>query len=85
VAWERSAWHWEGFPWGSLLYLGLVASALCVWLQALGQRFVPAPEAAIIYALEPVYASGFAYLFLHERLGLQGLIGAALIVAATLV
>lgn len=85
VAWERPGWNWAEFPWGSVLYLGLVASALCVWLQALGQRSVPAPEAAVIYALEPVYASGFAYLFLRERLGLQGLIGAALIVAATLV
>ncbi|MCL6527002.1 MAG: DMT family transporter [Thermaceae bacterium] len=85
VAWEQPRWNWEGFPWGSLIYLGLVASALCVWLQALGQRFVPAAEAAIIYALEPVYASIFAYFLLHERLGWQGRIGAALIVLATLV
>lgn len=85
VAWERPAWHWDSFPWVSVLYLGLVASALCVWLQALGQKFVPAPEAAIIYALEPVYASILAYFFLGERLGLQGLVGAALIVIATLV
>lgn len=31
-------------PYFSLLYLGLVASALCIWLQALGQRRVPAPR-----------------------------------------
>jgi drug/metabolite transporter (DMT)-like permease len=82
--WEQEPWNWSALPWFSLLYLGLVASALCIWLQALGQRFVPAPQAAIVFALEPVYASAFAYFLLGERLGLQGLVGAGLIIAATL-
>jgi len=85
VAWERPVWNWEAFPWASVLYLGLVASAFCVWLQALGQKFVAAPEAAVIYTLEPVYVAVMAYFLLHERLGIQGLIGAALVVVATLV
>lgn len=84
MAWERPEWYWAGFPYFSILYLGLVASALCIWLQALGQRTVPAPQAAVIFALEPVYAAGFAYFLLAERLGLQGLVGAALILLATL-
>lgn len=43
------------------------------------------PQAAVIFTLEPVYAAAFAYLLLGERLGLQGLIGAGLIIAATLI
>ncbi|MGK0619001.1 DMT family transporter [Meiothermus cerbereus] len=83
--WEGPVWNAAGFPYFSLLYLGLVASALCIWLQALGQRLVPAPQAAVIFTLEPVYAVAFAYVLLGERLGLQGLVGAGLIIAATLI
>ncbi|MCX7782225.1 MAG: DMT family transporter, partial [Meiothermus sp.] len=85
MLWERPSWNAGGFPFFSLLYLGLVASALCIWLQALGQRLVPAPQAAVIFTLEPVYAAAFAYVLLGERLGWQGLLGATLIVAATLI
>lgn len=85
VSLERPVWHWESFPWLSVAYLGLVASAFCIWLQALGQKTVPAPEASIIYALEPVYAAVLAVLILKEHLGLQGIAGAVLIVLATLV
>ncbi len=83
--WEEPTWNAANFPYFSLLYLGLVASALCIWLQALGQRLVPAPQAAVIFTLEPVYAAVFAFFLLGERLGVQGLMGAGLIVAATLI
>lgn len=84
MLWEEPRWPTH-FPYFSLLYLGLVASALCIWLQALGQRRVLAPQAAIIFTLEPVYAAAFAYVLLGERLGLQGWVGASLIVSATLI
>lgn len=85
VAWEGPSWSASGFPYAQMLYLGLVATALCIWLQALGQRTVPAPEAAIAFTLEPVYAAIFAYFMLGERLGVQGLVGGLLILGATLV
>lgn len=85
MLWEEPRWPTHHFPYFSLLYLGLMASALCIWLQALGQRQVPAPQAAVIFTLEPVYAAAFAYILLGERLGLQGWVGASLIVAATLI
>lgn len=71
-------------PWLLLLYLGLATTALTTLLQTWGQRWVSAPEAAIIYSLEPVWAAGFAFAILNERLGAVGLSGAALIVIATL-
>lgn len=72
-------------PWGVLLYLGLATTALTTWLQTIGQRRINAPEAAVIYSLEPVWAAFFAFLILSERLGLPGLLGAGLICAATLI
>lgn len=65
-------------------YLAVVTTALTNWMQALGQRSVPAERAAIIYAMDPVYAAGFAYLLLGESLGPAGFAGAGIITGAAL-
>ena len=65
-----------------LLYLGLVATAGMLFLQAIAQRHVSADKAALVYALEPVFAAVFAWLWLNEVLTLQASIGAALVVIA---
>ena len=75
---------WGPVAWGAVLYLGVVATALTTWLQTWGQRHVPAPQAAILYPLEPVWAAFFAYLALGERLSPSGLLGALLVLLATL-
>lgn len=72
-------------PWQPVLYLGVVATALTVWMQTWGQSLVSAPLAAIIYTQEPIWASAFAYLILSEVLGMRGVVGAGFIVAAVLV
>ena len=64
------------------LYLGLVPSALCGYLQTVAQRTVPPSSAAVVYATDPLWAAFFAYFALNERLGPAGLAGAALIAAA---
>jgi len=68
--------------WWALVYLGVVATALTTLLQTIGQQRVTAPEAAIIYALEPVTASVFSFLLLGETIGARGFIGGALVVVA---
>lgn len=66
-----------------LLYLGLVVTATPIWTQTLAQRWVPSHEAALIYTLEPVFATFFSFLLLREALGLRGIVGAGLILVAT--
>jgi drug/metabolite transporter (DMT)-like permease len=70
--------------WPSLLYLGLVASGGMLFLQAVGQRHVSAEKAAVIYAMEPVFAALFGWWWLHETLGLRGFVGGAMVVAAVI-
>ena len=60
----------------------VVTTAGAQWLQAQGQSRVSSQDAAVIYALDPVYAAGFSYLLLDERLGTQGLVGAGVVLAA---
>lgn len=65
-----------------LLYLGLVATAGMLFLQAMAQRHVSADKAAIIYAMEPVFAALFAWLWLSEVLTMQAAIGGGIVVFA---
>ena len=64
-----------------VLYLGVVSTALCNYLQTLGQKHVPATKASIIYSLDPLYGAGFSYLLLGEQMGLQGFLGGLFILA----
>ncbi|MGF1522146.1 MAG: DMT family transporter [Leptolyngbyaceae cyanobacterium] len=67
----------------SLVYLGIMVTATPIWSQAIAQRWMAAYEAALIYTLEPVFAALFSFWFLGEMLGLRGLLGAAIILVAT--
>lgn len=69
--------------WLGLFYLALPATTFALAGQLYGQRFVPAAEAAVIFALEPVFGAAFAFLFLGERLTLLNLIGAAAMLASS--
>lgn len=69
----------------AVLYLGVVTTALSNYLQTVAQRFVRAERAAVVFALDPVYGALFAATWLGERIGVQGLIGAGVIVFAALV
>ena len=56
-----------------------------VTLQAWGQQRVDAMRSAIVFGLEPVFASLTAWFLLGESLGWAGVGGAALIVTALVV
>lgn len=66
----------------AIVYLAAVATALVAVVQTYAQRVVPAHVAALIFALEPVFASLFALAVLGERLGWIGWIGGGLMVLA---
>jgi drug/metabolite transporter (DMT)-like permease len=67
-----------------VVYLGLIATALTTWLQAVGQRGLPGTHASLLYTTEPVFASVMAYFVLGERLSYRGMQGAALILFAAI-
>lgn len=69
---------------GGLLYLGIVATAGMLFLQAVAQRHVSADKAAVIYAMEPVFAALIAWAWLSERLSLYAALGGAMVIGAVL-
>lgn len=67
---------------GILLYIGLFDTAATIVLQVVAQRWVNAYQTALIYTLDPIFAAVFSFLLLGEKLGIRGLIGAAIVVVA---
>lgn len=65
-----------------LAYLGIVATAGMLFLQAMAQRHVSADKAALVYAMEPVFAALFAWMWLAEGLTWKAAIGGAMVVIA---
>jgi drug/metabolite transporter (DMT)-like permease len=65
-------------------YLGIVATAGMLYLQAKAQRYVSAEKAALIYAMEPVFAALFAWLWLAEVLTGPAAVGGAMVVCAVI-
>jgi drug/metabolite transporter (DMT)-like permease len=71
---------WQAFA--AIAYLALFASALSAVAQTYAQRVVPATVAALIFVLEPVFASLVAMVVLGEVLGVAGWAGGGLVVLA---
>ena len=68
----------------AVLYLAVVTTALCNWLQTVGQARIGAEQAALIYALDPVWGAFFARILCGDELGGEGIAGGALIVIAAI-
>ena len=72
-----------GALWG-ILYIGIFSVGMAFTLQVIGQRFTPAPDAAIILSSETVFAALGGMIFLGERLSLLQISGGMLILFSIL-
>ncbi len=70
---------------GAAFYLAVACTILAYLAQTWAQARTSATRTAIILALEPVFAALFAWVWIGERLGLWGWIGAGCILAGILV
>jgi drug/metabolite transporter (DMT)-like permease len=65
--------------WWTILYIGLLSTALGYTLQVLGQKYAPATDATILLSMEAVFAALAGFVFLGEAVkGIQ-IAGCALI------
>lgn len=69
----------------ALVYLALFATVITTFMQTKYQKDTTPTRAAIIFTMEPVFASVIAAVFLGEHLGFLGITGGALIVTGVLV
>ena len=71
--------------WRAVVLTGVGGSALALVLQAWAQARTTAVRAALVYALEPVFATAYSVALGRERLGPRELLGGGLILAGVLV
>jgi drug/metabolite transporter (DMT)-like permease len=72
----------SGDDWLIVLYLALVASAMTMVLQTWAQAHIEPSRAAVIMAMEPVWAAAFAVALGGETVTLRMIIGGLAIVSA---
>lgn len=67
---------------GSIVWNGAVATALTNSLQAYGQKDVSPTTANLLYTTQPMWASLFSFIFLHDRVSTVSLVGILVLVLA---
>jgi len=72
--------HWQVIM--ALLFCAVLATSLVSYLMARYQQHVSMSKAAIIYALEPVFATLFAFVFYQQGITLSTVIGGAIIICS---
>lgn len=81
---EKPYFHPTPFLWLALAISALLSTALAFTIQAWAQQITTATRAALIYALEPVFAAIFSFTLAGERLAMKAVLGAALILIGIL-
>ena len=69
---------------GGIVYLGLIATALCLYMQSYGLKHAEPAIAGMIISLESVFGVIFSMLIYHERITPRMIVGFAVIFGAIL-
>ena len=71
--------------WGAIIYLALVATCIGFVIQPIAQSGTTSEHTGLISSLNPVVAAILGAIFLGERFGAKGILGADLILTAILI
>lgn len=71
--------------WSSILALSVLCSALGFIVQSIAQQHTTATHTGLIFSLEPIFAAGFAFIFIGETLSTRGYIGATIVLLGILI
>ena len=69
---------------GGVVYLGLIATALCLYMQGFGLKYAEPAIGGMLLSLESVFGVIFSVLIYHEQVTARMLLGCAVIFAAIL-
>lgn len=68
--------------WSVMIFLAVFCTAIAFVLQCVCQRYINPARAGVILAIEPVSGALFSALLLGDHLGINGIIGGAMIFAS---
>lgn len=69
---------------GGIVYMGLLATALCLYLQSYGLKYAEPAIGGMLLSLESVFGVVFSVILYHERVTFRMLVGFAVIFLAIL-
>ena len=69
---------------GGIVYLGLVATALCIYMQTYGLKYAEPAIGGMILSLESVFGVLFSVIVYHEKITFRMAVGFVVIFAAIL-
>lgn len=69
---------------GGIVYLGLFATALCLFMQSFGLKYAEPAIGGMLLSLESVFGVVFSVLIYHEQITMRMLVGFAVIFLAIL-
>ena len=67
---------------GGIVYLGLIATALCLFMQSYGLKYAEPAIGGMLISLESVFGVIFSMIIYHERVTARMLLGFAVIFSA---
>jgi len=85
VIWMQMPLSGLASGWWTILYIGLLSTAMGYTLQVLGQKYAPPTDATILLSMEAVFAALTGFIFLGETMQPVQLVGCGLILTAILV
>ncbi len=85
AGWQPARFGWQGKSLIGITICAVLATAVAFSIQLWAQQYTTSSHAAILFTLEPVFASMTSYILLRERLGNRALFGAAFVLAGILI
>jgi drug/metabolite transporter (DMT)-like permease len=74
-----------GRGWWTIVYIGVLSTAIGYTLQALGQKYAPPTDATILLGMESIFAALAGFIFLGERKSPVQLAGCSMIFVAVVI
>jgi len=71
--------------WWTIVFIGLLSTAVGYTLQVLGQKYAPPTDATILLSMEAVFAALAGHIYLGETMRFVQLVGCGLILIAVMV
>jgi drug/metabolite transporter (DMT)-like permease len=84
VGFFTGGYRYPASVWLAAAYTGVAVSAVAFFLQVWGQRVIGPTRTSLLLMVEPVAAAFFGYAA-GDRLGVSGVVGAALILGGIVV
>ena len=81
---EKPSLPKDPVTWGAVLFLGIACTGIAFVVQSVEQQHTSANHVGLIFTMEPVFASILAFFLAHERLGIRGYAGAAIMLGSLL-